>query len=177
MSDRSSVAAETGKTFNAIPSPFHQDGGVYLTSGFRGSALLAIDLEGAEGDITGSDNVKWSLDRDTPYVASALLYKNRIYFIKFLSGVLSVADADSGEVIYGPARLDGVRNVYASPVGAAGRVYITGLNGTTLVISHGEIPRVLAQNRLDDSFSASAAVVGHELFLHGSRNLYCIAVE
>jgi hypothetical protein len=34
---------------------------------------------------------------------------------------------------------------------------------------------VLAVNRLDDSFSASAAVVGGELFLRGERHLYCIA--
>ena len=40
------IWSATGMTLNAIPSPFHQDGVVYLTSGFRGSALLAIDLEG-----------------------------------------------------------------------------------------------------------------------------------
>ena len=69
----------------------------------------------------------------------------------------------------------GISNVYASPVGAANRVYITDREGTTLVIRHGEIPRILALNRLDDSFSASAAVVGRELYLRGRRNLYCIS--
>ena len=46
-----------------------------------------------------------------------------------------------------------------------------------LLISHDASPGVLALNRLDDSFSASAAVVGRELFLRGQRNLYCIAEE
>ena len=46
------------------------------------------------------------------------------------------------------------------------------------VLSHGaEPPRMLAVNRLDDSFSASAALVGRELFLRGERYLYCLAEE
>ena len=56
-------------------------------------------------------------------------------------------------------------------------MYITDREGTTLVMSHGDEPRLLALNRLDDSFSASAAVVGRELYLRGQRNLYCIAEE
>ena len=74
----------------------------------------------------------------------------------------------------GPFRLEPIRNVYASPVGAAGRIYITDLDGTTMVISHGGEPKVLAINRLEDSFSASAALVDKELVLRGLEYLYCI---
>ena len=64
--------------------------------------------------------------------------------------------------------------MFASPVGAGGRVYITDRDGgTTLVLSDEDSPQLLATNRLDDSFSASAAIVGGELFLRG-ENLYCI---
>jgi outer membrane protein assembly factor BamB len=61
-------------------------------------------------------------------------------------------------------------------VAAAGRVYITDRDGATLVLSHtdGE-PEVLAVNRLDDSFSASAALVGRDIFLRGERHLYCLS--
>ena len=34
--------------------------------------------------------------------------------------------------------------------------------------------KILANNRLDDAFAASPAVVGNELFLRGRSNLYCI---
>ena len=64
-----------------------------------------------------------------------------------------------------------------SPVGAAGRLYVTDRDGTTLVISSESEPRVLGLNVLDDSFSASAAIVGRELFLRGEKSLYCIAEE
>jgi outer membrane protein assembly factor BamB len=72
--------------------------------------------------------------------------------------------------------LDAIKNVYSSPVGAAGRVYVTSRDGVTQVMSHGEEnPRILATNRLDDCFSASVALVGRELLLRGERYLYCIA--
>ena len=100
-----------------------------------------------------------------------------MYFIRHFQGILTRVNARTGEDQPGPLRLKGISDVFASPVGADGRLYITDRDGTTLVISHGDIPRVLALNRLDDSFSASAAVVGRELFLRGQRDLYCIAEE
>jgi len=42
------------------------------------------------------------------------------------------------------------------------------------VLKHGAEPEVLAQNLLDDSFSASAALVGDEMYLRGEEHLYCI---
>jgi len=74
--------------------------------------------------------------------------------------------------------LQAITNVYASPVGAAGRIYVTSRDGVTQVMSHGEeMPKMLAVNSLDDVFSASAAIAYRELFLRGERNLYCIAEQ
>ena len=164
-----------GLSANIISSPVAADGMVYAGSSYDKRALLAIRLDGARGDITGTDQVVWTRRRGTPYVPSPLLYGDSLYVLRHYQGILSRVNAKTGEDQGGPFRLSGIRNVYASPVGAAGRVYITDRDGTTLVISHDERPRVLAQNRLNDSFSASAAVVGRELFLRGQKYLYCIA--
>ena len=75
----------------------------------------------------------------------------------------------------GPKRLQGVSGVYASIVGASDRVYIAGRNGTVNVLQHGPEFTVIAENTLDDSFNASPAVVGSELYLRGGQYLYCIA--
>jgi len=166
-----------GMSANIIASPVSADGMVFAGSSYDKRALLAIRLDGAKGDITDTDQVAWSRFRGTPYVPSPLLYDGSLYFLTHYQGILSRVDAKTGEDRPGAFRLRGIGNVYASPVGAADRVYITDLDGATLVISHGDIPRALALNHLDDSFSASAAIVGRELFLHGSRNLYCIAAE
>jgi outer membrane protein assembly factor BamB len=164
----------TGLTMNPIPSPVAADGMVFATSGFRGNSLKAIRLAGARGDITGTPNVAWTLDRDTPYVPSPLLYDDILYILKSNNGLLSAFDARTGRPHYQVRRLDQAPNVFASPVGAAGRVYIAGRDGTTMVIRHGPSFAVLAANTLDDGFDASPALVDREMYLRGYRYLYAI---
>jgi outer membrane protein assembly factor BamB len=164
-----------GLSSNIVASPVSANGFVYAGSSYEIRALLAIRLDGAKGDITGSKQVIWSRRRGTPYVPSPLLYGEALYNLHHYQGILSRIDVKTGED-QGPFRLEAITDVYSSPVGAAGRVYVTSRDGVTQVISHGkEMPRVLAVNRLDDGFNASAAIVGRELFLRGERNLYCIA--
>jgi hypothetical protein len=66
-------------------------------------------------------------------------------------------------------------NVYASPVGVKDRFYVIGHKGTMYVIKHGTKFEILAKNQLDDTFNASPAIVGNEIYLRGYKNLYCIA--
>jgi len=54
-----------GMTANAIPTPVPGEGVVYVTSGFRGNALLAIRL-GRTGDLTDTDAIVWSHNKNTP---------------------------------------------------------------------------------------------------------------
>ena len=166
-----------GMTGNVIPTPVAANGLVYVMSGFRGSALRAIRFGAAQGDITGSDMVAWSYDRDTPYTPSPLLYGDTLYFLKTNTEVLTCLDATTGSVHYGGQRLGQVKGVYASPVGARDRVYIVGRNGVTQVLKRGPAYEVLAENALDDSFSASPALAGGELYLRGHKSLYCIAAD
>jgi outer membrane protein assembly factor BamB len=164
-----------GVTMNPIPSPVFGDGMVFVTSGFRGNSLKAIRLAGASGDITGTPNIAWTLDRDTPYVPSPLLYQGILYILKTNNGLLTAFDAKTGTPHYQLQRLDKAPNVFASPVAAAGRVYIAGRDGTTVVIKHGTAFQVLAENALDDGFDASPSLVDGEIYLRGYRYLYCIA--
>ena len=143
-------------------------------SGFRGNALLAIRL-GKSGDLTDSEAIVWRHNKATPYVPSPLLYGDKLYFFSNNNGVLSCFDALAGKPYYSEQRLEQIRNVYASPLGAAGRVYIAGRDGATLVIKNSDSLEVLATNKLDDGIDASPAAVGKELFLRGHENLYCIA--
>ena len=67
---------------------------------------------------------------------SPLLYKGGLYFLKSNSGILTQLDAGSGAVRF-MQRLEATPNVYASPVAAAGLIYIVGREGTTVVIEAG----------------------------------------
>ena len=164
-----------GLSNNIVASPVAANGMVFVGSSYEIRALFAIRLDGAKGDITGSEQVAWSRTRGTPYVPSPLLYGNALYFLAHYQSILSRVNAKTGEDSPGAYRLGPLGNIYASPVGAADRVYITDLDGQTLVMTHSEIPRMLALNKLDDSFSASAAIGGDELYLRGEKFLYCIA--
>lgn len=166
-----------GLSANVVATPVSGDGMVYAGSSYDKRALMAIRLQGAKGDITQSDNVVWKRSRGTPYVPSPLLYEDALYFLTHYQGIITRVHGPSGEDSPGAIRLDGIGNVYASPVAASGRVYVTDLDGATLVLSDGPVPRSLALNRLDDSFAASAALVDKEIWLRGAKSLYCLAVD
>ncbi len=163
-----------GQTSVLISSPVLLDDMVICMSGYRGSAAYAIGLD-STGDITGTDRVRWHHDRNTPYVPSALLYGQRLYFTKTNQPVLSCLDARTGEPLTEGVRLPDLRDLYASPLGAADRIYFVGRDGTTVVIKNQPKLEVLAVNRLDDPVDASPAAAGRELFLRSRRRLYCIA--
>jgi outer membrane protein assembly factor BamB len=168
------IWSHAGLTANTIPTPVYADGVVYVTAGFRGSALYAIRL-GKTGNLTGTDAVVWSHKKSTPYVPSPLLYGNRLYFYASNNAILSIFDARTGKALVDSQRLDAPRSVYASPVGAAGKVYLTGREGTVAVIKDADQIEVLATNRLDEGIDASPAIAGKEIFLRGKEHLYCIA--
>jgi outer membrane protein assembly factor BamB len=161
-----------GLTTNAIPTPVTADGVVFATSGFQGSKLFAIRL-GKTGDLTGSDSIMWKLDRDTPYVPSPLLSGNRLYFYKSNDGILSCLDIVTGKPHFSAQRIEGLQAVYASPVAAAGRVYLVGRDGTTVVVKDADQLEILSTNTLNDPTDGSPAIVGKQLFLRSRQNLYC----
>ena len=86
----------------------------------------------------------------------------------------SAFDPKTGTPFYQNQRLDGLPNVFSSPVSARDRVYLTGREGATLVIKAGPTFEVLAKNQLDDGFDASPALVDNEMYMRGYRYLYAI---
>lgn len=161
-----------GQVANVTPSPVLLGDRVICMSGYRGSIAMSLPIA-AKGDITDSEQIAWRYAQDTPYVPSPLLYGDLLYFNKLNNGVLTVLDAKSGKPVLEATRLQGISNVYASPVGAAGRIYFTGRDGTTVVLKHGPKLELLATNRIDDLVDASPAIAGDQLFLRGRNLLYC----
>ena len=166
-----------GMTVNTIPSPVHDGDMAYVMSGFRGSIVQAIRLAEAKGDLSNSNALAWTYGRDAPYVPSPLLYGDHLYFLKANQGILSCLNAKDGTSFYGPVRLEGIKNIYSSPVAANDRVYLTGRSGTTVVLQNGQALKVLATNTIDDKVDTSAAIAGTEIYLRGHNYLYCISED
>lgn len=162
-----------GQVSNPIPTPVATDGVVYCMTGYRGNAAYAISLD-AKGDVTNSSSVLWSRDDAAPYVTSPALYKGQLYFTKSLGNILTSVDGKTGEILIEQTRINGINKVYASPVAAADRIYITSREGTTVVIRHAKQLEVLATNQLGETIDASPAIVDNEMFLRGEKHLFCV---
>ena len=109
--------------------------------------------------------------------SSPLLFKNKLYFLKVNNGILTCLNAKDGHVFYSNQRLEGIGNIFTSPVGADDRIYIVGLKGLTYVIKEGDKFEVLSKNKLEDKFEASPIIIEKNLYLRGYRFLYCIAQD
>jgi outer membrane protein assembly factor BamB len=165
-----------GLTDNVVSSPVYGNGILVAGNSYYRQAMMAIRLAGARGELTSSTNVLWRLNRMTPYVSSPLLYGDTLYFLRHNQNVLSRLDPATGRARGEALRLDGIGDfIFSSPVGAAGRIYVTSRDGVTVVLAHDRENAVLAVNRLDDVFSATAAPVGRDLVLRGERFLYCLS--
>lgn len=166
-----------GLSANVVATPVESDGILIAGSSYDTRAMMAIDLQNASGDITNTEHVLWTTTQRTPYVPSMLLVNDSVYFLRHYQNILSRRNIRTGNEASGPFRLAGIQNVYSSPVSAAHKIYVTDLDGRTLVMSDAESPKQLALNQLSDSFSATAALVGDEIILRGDKFLYCIAEE
>jgi outer membrane protein assembly factor BamB len=162
-----------GMTVNPIPSPLRFGDSAIVVSGYRGAAAASIPLS-SKGDLGKDGKVNWRHASGTPYVPSAALAGDKLYFTERNDATLTVLDAKTGKVVLDKERLPNVKSFYGSPITAAGRVYLTDQSGVTLVLKAGGDADVLSVNRLDDKIDASPVAVGKQLFLRGHSNLYCI---
>jgi outer membrane protein assembly factor BamB len=159
---------------NVIPVPVHQNGVVYVMSGYRDPKLMAIKL-GRQGDLTGSDAIVWNYTRGLAYTASPVLYDGKLYVVTD-NGMVSAFNATTGEPYYAQTRLPKSYNLKASPVGANGKLYIATEDGDVVVLKMGEKFEVLATNTLTDQvFIATPVIAAGELFLRSRNTLFCIA--
>jgi outer membrane protein assembly factor BamB len=162
-----------GMPNNVVASPVSANGFVIAGASYVRKTMLAIKLDGAQGDLTDTNQVLWRRRTGTPYVPSLLLHRDTLYFLHHYQNILSIADARTGKE-HGPFRIP-LRSLYASPVAADGRIYFTDLTGTTLVLAHGNKPKQLSRNELGEPVSASAALAGKDIFLRGAQHLYRIS--
>ena len=165
-----------GTTMNPIPSPVAADGMVILTAGFRGNNLKAVRLADAKDDITNTPALVWTLDRDTPYVPSPLLYDGILYLLKSNNGILSVFDAKTGKPHYqaDPPRSGAQHLRLARRRGRAGSTS----PARTARPSSSSTARRSRSWRRTSSTTASTPPRRWSmasLYLRGFKSLYCIA--
>jgi outer membrane protein assembly factor BamB len=159
---------------NPIACPITVDGLAIAMTGHNNPAGIAVPLD-SKGDITGTKNVAWRIEGSTPYVTSPLVYGGAVYFTKSRNAILSSIDPKSGRYIISQERLPDISSIYASPVAANDRIYLSSREGVTLVIKPGNQLEVIATNNLEETIDASPAIVGKDLIIRTEGHLYCLS--
>ena len=159
---------EERRSHTAATRPVAGHGLVFYPSGWENTQVLAIRPDGS-GDVTAT-HVAWRFARSVPNKPSLLLVDDLLFMVSD-TGIASCVEAKTGTLVW-QSRVAGMFS--ASPLYAAGRVYLFDEDGKTTVIEAGRTFRVLAENLLDNGFMASAAVAGDALFLRTTTDLYRI---
>lgn len=160
--------------YRFVASPVASAGLVIAPSAKNGP-VLAINPEGAKGDITNNKaQFHWKLSENTPDVPSPLIHDGLVYLCRE-NGVLLCIDAKTGAQYY-MERTHNMRH-RASPVYAEGKIYLLASDGTATVVKAGKKFEVLATNSIPERASSSLAIANGVIYLRTFNALYAIAKQ
>lgn len=157
-----------GPTEQFVASMVYNGEHVFVTGGYPGRHILAIDPRGT-GNVTDT-HIVWQTNQGVAYVPSPLVSGNYLLVVSD-SGIATCFDSRSGER-YWRERLPGEHS--PSPVLAGDTAYCLSSAGVTTLIRLGEKFEVLATNDLGEPVSASPAASQGQLFIRTHQALYCI---
>ncbi len=132
------------------------------------NVMLAVRA-GGRGDVTKS-HVLWEHKKALPYVASPMIYDDRVYFVK-KGGFVSCLDLQTGEVHY-QKRLGLGGEYYATPILVGDRVIIAAERGAIFVLAQGEKFELISRNDFREGIYATPAVVDNTLYLRTANHLW-----
>jgi outer membrane protein assembly factor BamB len=153
---------------NEATRPVFGNGLIYLTTGHT-AQLLAV-RQGGSGDVTKT-GIAWKANRGVPTRPSPLVVADRLYMVSD-NGIATCLHSLTGKQLW-QERLGGA--FCASPLYAAGRIYMSDEEGRTHVLAADSTFQSVAVNQLDAGCMASLAVAGDALFLRTKTHLYCIS--
>lgn len=137
----------------------------------KGGPVVGVKPDAQGAFAAGSPHEQWRRPKDTPDVASPLVYDGLLYLCRE-NGLLICMDVKTGKELYNH-RLHGA-TYRASPVYADGKVYCVARDGVTSVVKAGPTFELVAENRLPDDIAASVVVADGRIYLRGFKHLYAI---
>lgn len=158
-----SPASDSSRIFLGNSSPRGQGPLLAIDSRIKGESRLDMSKL--------SNGISWGHLRGGPGMASPVVSGDYLYVCS--RGFLACYNAKTGERVY-KSRLPSAKSIAASSWADNKHVYLLDESGTTFVIKAGAKFEVVTENRLDDLFWATPAVVNGSLFLRGAEKLYCI---
>lgn len=160
-----------------VPSVIYGDGLLFTVSGWPNQTIRAIrpGTKDERGDLTKS-HIVWEDKKVVPTVPSFLFVDKPepLLFAVKENGIAVCREPKTGKVIW-QERLEGTYG--ASPVWAAGKIYLLNEAGKTTVIEASREFKVVAENDLAEPCDASPALSAGQLFIRTDKDLVCIGAK
>ena len=148
-------------------SPVIHDGLVIVQNDRHADSYVAA-FDVATGEVA------WRLERGSPYTTTPLVYQGVLYVLVD-NGVLSAYDARSGRRFYQQRLARDAGGFSASPVAAAGRVYLASEDGVMFVVRAGRTYELLARNDMREMLLASPAIAGDTLLVRTRTHVVALS--
>jgi outer membrane protein assembly factor BamB len=158
-----------GPTEQFVASMVYSKGLFFLTAGFPTYHVMGIKPDGS-GNVTKT-HVAWHVEKGgAGYVPSPVAHGDHIFLVHD-EGRATCRDALTGKLFWNE-RLG--KHHSASPVCAEGRLYFTDDDGITWVVKADSNFDLIEKNPIGEECYASPAFSKKEIFLRGSKHLFCI---
>jgi outer membrane protein assembly factor BamB len=146
--------------------------GFYRARREANNVTIAVKPGNARGDITAT-HVVWKHQRMVPEVPSPLLLDGILYTVK-TGGILTSMDAATGRILKSARMSGAIDSYYASPIAAAGMLFLFSEQGKAAVVKPGPEWELLQVNDFDDPIYATPALAANRMYLRTASSLYAI---
>jgi outer membrane protein assembly factor BamB len=155
---------------STVSMPFTEKGIVYYYTGFMVDAdksefseIMAVNPDG-KGDITAT-NVLWKKRVEPMQLLTPVIKDGLIYTVDTKNNLMCL-DASTGNEMW-TSHLRA--NFNASPIYAAGNIYLFSIKGENLIIKPGRELEIVAQNQLSDQIWATPAILRNSIVLRTDK--------
>lgn len=158
-----------GPTEQFVASPVYDDpsGLLLISGGFPEHHILAIRPDGV-GDVTET-HIEWRTNKGVAYVPSPVC-ENGWFLIVSDSGIGHCFEAKTGKILWE----ERMKEHHASLTSAEGRVLFVNDFGTARFIRPGAKYELESEMELDEKVFSSPALSEGQIFIRGSRHLFCL---
>jgi outer membrane protein assembly factor BamB len=163
-----------------VPTPVVHQGVAYITNSHGKGSLIAIRTD-AVGEIPVTQNTStedsrllWRHHSGGSYIQTPLVYGDYLYVPGWYGGLV-VYELKTGQRVYRQRLGTGLQVFFASPVAAAGRIYVADEDGIVYVFKAGPQFEVLAENSLGEMSLATPAISEGVLFFRTRSQVMAIA--
>ena len=167
------TVAWDGRTkLRAVGQPLLAAGKIvtYMGEGGKGRYMVAVKPDG-KGDL-GAKGKVWELKDKTPYVPSALVFEDHLYYVND-TGYAGCIDAKTGEIKW-YERAFFQKGVSSSPILVNGTVLAFDESGKAIAFKASPKEyEAVAESNLGEGVFASPAAAGGRLFIRSTQHLYC----